>query len=386
MYFIEIVMCFIESPKREVVWTSSSLYMVSHHLPSMKTYTLWQVASRRIFDYNPDMNWEIVGHEWAVTMLQQHIQHEKLQHAYLFTGSPGIGKRTLAIKFAQAVNCTQPAQAGQPCGTCRECRQLQAMQHPDLSLITAEQDAGSIKVDQIRELQHSLSLAPYQAQYRIALLLNFEAANANAQNALLKTLEEAPPRVILLLTAISIENLLPTIVSRCEILRLRPLPLQILEGELVKRWQIEADKARLLAHLSSGRLGEALHYAQNETLWETRRTNLEDMGILLQSNIRDRFSYAEVATNNNQGKSGLRFQFESWLSMWRDMLHLRAGSQAPLVNPDWQNELKHLSAQLDITEINEQAMALEKAIGQLETNQNPRLLTEVLLLNWPRVS
>ena len=208
------------------------------------------------------MDWQIVGHEWAVNMLQQHIQHEKLQHAYLFTGSPGIGKRTLALKFAQAVNCTQPTQTGQPCGTCRDCRQIQAMQHPDLSIVTVD-DSGSIKVDQIRELQHSLSLAPYQAKYRIALLLNFENANANAQNALLKTLEEAPARVILLLTALSVENLLPTIVSRCEILRLRPLPLQDLEHALVQQWQIELEKARLLSHLTSGRLGESLHYAQD---------------------------------------------------------------------------------------------------------------------------
>ncbi len=335
------------------------------------------------------MEWDILGHEWAVTLLQQHIQQEKLQHAYLFTGSPGIGRRTLTLKFAQAINCTQPPQPGQPCGICRDCKQLAAMQHPDLSLVRSAEDSTNIKVDQIRDLQHTLSLAPYQAKYRIAMLLNFEDANPNAQNALLKTLEEAPPRVILFLTALSAENLLPTIASRCEILRLRPLPLQILETKLIERWQVEQHKARLLAHLSSGRLGEAVHYLQREELWEQRQMHLDEMGMLLRANIRDRFSYVEASAKPGkptQGKSDLRFQFETWLSAWRDMLHIQAGSQAPLINLDWQTKLKELSQEMDIFQVNDQAAALENALQQLETNQNPRLLTEVLLLNWPRLN
>jgi DNA polymerase-3 subunit delta' len=335
------------------------------------------------------MEWNIIGHEWAVTLLQQHIQQDKLQHAYLFTGSPGIGKRTLALKFAQAINCTQPPAPGQPCGICRDCKQFDKMQHPDLSVIQSAEDSTSIKVDQIRDLQHTLSLAPYQGRYRIAMLLNFEAANANAQNALLKTLEEAPPRVILFLTAMSAENLLPTIASRCEILRLRPLPLQVLESKLIERWQVEQKKARLLAHFSSGRLGMAMQYLQNEQRWDQRQMHLDEVGLLLRSNIRDRFSFVEASaktSNAAQGKTDLRFQFEIWLSFWRDMLHLQAGSQAPLINLDWQTELKELSQEMDILQVNEQAAALENALQQLETNQNPRLLTEVLLLNWPRLN
>jgi DNA polymerase-3 subunit delta' len=329
------------------------------------------------------MNWELTGHEWAVTMLQQHIQKDKLQHAYLFSGAPGIGKRTLALKFAQAINCTQRTIPGEPCGTCRDCKQFAAMQHPDLSLVEDDDGSGTIKVNQIRELQHSLSLAPYQARYRIALLQRFENANANAQNALLKTLEEAPPRVVLLLTCTSPESLLPTIVSRCEILRLRPLPLDVLKEELTQKWQVPEQKARQLAHLTSGRLGQALHYHQDESLLGQRKTFQEDMSILLKSNTRDRFSYAEAAS---QEKAELRFRFETWLSIWRDMLHMRVESQAPLINLDMQNELNFLCHQMEIAEINQQASAMESALNQLETNQNPRLLTEVLLMNWPNFS
>ena len=104
------------------------------------------------------------------------------------------------------------------------------MQYPDLAVIQAETEGGVLKIDQVREVNHSLSLKPYQSKYRVALFLRFQEANQNAQNALLKTLEEAPAHAILILTADNAEQLLPTIASRCEILRLRALPIEAVEG------------------------------------------------------------------------------------------------------------------------------------------------------------
>jgi len=126
------------------------------------------------------------------------------------------------------------------------------MQHPDLDILQADQSTGQLKVDQIRELQHHLALSPYEARYRIALLLNFERANPNAANALLKTLEEPPDQVILILTADSPENLLPTIVSRCEVIRLRPLSYELLASQLVRNLGVDPERAEILAHVSNG--------------------------------------------------------------------------------------------------------------------------------------
>ena len=151
-----------------------------------------------------------------------------------------------------------------------------------------------IKVDQVRALQRSLSLTPYEARYRIALLLNFQSANANAQNALLKTLEEAPRQVILLLTADAPENLLPTIASRCEILRLRPVAVEVLEEALRTRWQLEPERARLLASLSNGRAGLALRMAADPSLLEKRAGQVEEFLRLLPLNRRERFAAAEA--------------------------------------------------------------------------------------------
>jgi len=128
--------------------------------------------------------WNILGHEWAVNLLHQHIAQNSIKHAYLFTGPQGVGRRTLALRFAQAINCPNPPSPGVPCGECRTCRQIEKMEHVDLSFIEASTPGGTIKIDQIRDLQRNLSLSPYEAKYRIAILARFDEANASASNAL----------------------------------------------------------------------------------------------------------------------------------------------------------------------------------------------------------
>ena len=241
-----------------------------------------------------------LGHQWAVDLLAEHAAHGGLRHAYLFTGPSGVGRRTLALRLAQAVNCLQPPVPGQPCGTCSACTRLEKMQHPDLAMIQAEQAGGTLKVDQVRELQRSLSLAPYEAKYRVALLLRFEEAHASAANALLKTLEEPAPKVLLLLTAESVESLLPTIVSRCEVLRLRPLPVAD-AAEGLQRWGIPAAEAQLLAHLSGGRPGYARRLHEHPELLEQRQGWLNELVSLLGSSRVERFAYARAAAKAASG-------------------------------------------------------------------------------------
>ncbi len=334
------------------------------------------------------MDWDILGHEWAAELLEQHIARQEVRHAYLLTGAPGIGRRSLALRFAQALNCLNPPEPGQPCGACRMCTRIAAMQQADLTVVQAldedgnPKEGGNLKIDQIRDIQHSLALAPYEARYRVALVLRFQEANANAQNAFLKTLEEPPEKAILLLTANSDESLLPTISSRCEVLRLRPLAVEQLETALQARWDVDVAQARLLAHLAGGRTGYALRLLRDPAELETRQSRLEDLLHLLKANRRQRFAYVEQELKDRESA---RKVFQVWLSFWRDVLLCAAGSDTPLTNVDRAQEAQDLAQRFDLPYARARLSDLERALQRLDANVNSRLLAEVLLLDWPRI-
>ena len=326
------------------------------------------------------MNWNMVGHDWAVRWLSEHIARGRSRHAYLFTGPQGIGKRTLALRFFKAKNCQAPPQPGQMCNVCPACARIEQMGHPDLDLLQAEQEGGTLRVDQIRALQRNLSLTPYEARFRMALLLRFEEANPSAANALLKTLEEPSPQVVLVLTAESAERLLPTIVSRCEVLRLGPVPLQIVCENLQSRWGLSAKEATLLAHLSGGRVGYALELYQDSEKLEQRQSWLDELSRLLTSGRVARFAYVETLVKD---KETARQVFQLWLSYWRDIMLRASGALAPLINLDRADEIERISSKIDLQTAYRTVNALQRTIAHLEGNVNPRLAAEVLVLDLP---
>ncbi len=326
-------------------------------------------------------NWNMLGHDWAVDMLHQHAVRGDVRHAYLFCGPPGLGRRTLALRLAQALNCPKPIAAGVPCGICRDCKQIEEMRHPDMNVIQAETEGGTLKVDQVRAVQHSLSLKPYQSKYRVALFLRFQEANDNAANALLKTLEEAPAHAILLLTADTPEQLLPTIVSRCEILRLRALPVSAIESDLLERG-VDEERARLLSHISGGRPGYARKLIDDFTILEKREERLNDMQTLLPASRVEKFSYADKLSKD---KDGMRQTILVWLSYWRDVMLRVAQAETPLINIDRNMEIEFLAGRLDLSTARRVVRDLESALEKMERNVNARLIAEVLLLDWPKV-
>jgi DNA polymerase-3 subunit delta' len=328
------------------------------------------------------MSWDLLGHAWAEKLLQKHIASGEVRHAYLFTGAPGIGRRSLALAFARAINCTQPPSPGEYCGTCRVCRQTEKMQQADLSIVTPEVEGGMIKVSQVRSLQRSLALTPYEARYRIALLLNFQAANASAQNALLKTLEEAPQQVILLLTADSVDTLLPTISSRCEILRLRPVSVQQLEKELRTRWHLSEESARLYAHIANGRTGLALQMAQSPDILEKRKTWADEFFRLLPLNRRERFAAVDALTRNRET---LRIILQVWLSLARDLLLAVNGLEGQMTNLDYRSEMAALVGSLSSGQALDMVNHIINSLENLESNANLRLLLDNLLLEFPQI-
>jgi DNA polymerase-3 subunit delta' len=333
------------------------------------------------------MDWKVHGHDWAVELLSAHASGENLRHAYLFIGPKGVGRRTLALRFAQALNCASPPAPGQFCDECRHCRQFLAMQHPDLSLLVPEEGHKDILIDQIRELQHSLALAPFSGAYRIALLLDFQRATTQAMNALLKTLEEPQDKVVLLLTADALESLLPTIVSRCEVIRLRPAPIASTGMYLQSENGLSSDEAKFLAHLSGGRVGAALRFIEEPEALTHRRDALETFFELLPAPRYERFKYAHALTKHYEtARKNVGEVLPIWLSFWRDVFVKVSRADMPLVNLDLEAQVNFLAANLDLQAARSLVTAHEKAMQYLDSYASPRLLAETLMLQWPFIT
>ncbi|MBX3001439.1 MAG: hypothetical protein KF893_23155, partial [Caldilineaceae bacterium] len=284
--------------------------------------------------------WPVVGHEWAIHLLQRSLADIRgPRHAYLFLGSPQIGKTTLAIAFARALLCTDPQQ--RPCGRCRSCFLMEKNGHPDFRFVQPTDRNGDVdrlngvlRVEQATEIIHEALLHPIEGRYKFFLIQDAHQANDSFSNKLLKTLEEPPAHVVLCLTAHDRSGLLPTIISRCQVLDLRPIDSHRIEHALVERWQAPAEEAALWARLSAGRLGWAVHQIQAREQGEERRQRLQELRQLAQSNRIERLLFAQkLATNRN---NELLFPLLAlWVGWWRDILLVQSGCASSCNNIDY---------------------------------------------------
>lgn len=328
---------------------------------------------------------DIIGHDWAVDFLRSAIQYDRIGQSYLITGPSQVGKSTLARVFAQALNCTAVDLKDRPCGKCRSCNLIFAGRHPDVQIVTGDVSGRGIttlKIDQIRELNHQLNLTAAEARYKVAILKKFESANPSAANAFLKTLEEPPSNVVLILTAADSDTLLPTITSRCRVIDLRPVKHSLVEGELKERWGVEPEQARLLARLSDGRLGWAVETAQNMVVLDVRDEQLSRLYIALAGSRVDRFILADELSGKPEILPEL---LRTWLSWWRDCTLLGVGNRenGTLTNYDQKSQMLELLKLRPVAEVVTSLRQTELAIWQLEHNANSRLVMENLLLKYP---
>ena len=333
------------------------------------------------------MSWNVWGHEWAEALLKKHIAGGLTRHAYLFTGAPGIGRRTLAMAFVKALYCQNPPEPGEFCGSCRNCKQLDKQQHTDLFIGQAAGPGEILKIDTIREIQHSLNMQPYAAPWRTALFLRFEEANINAHNALLKTLEEPAPLSKLLLTASNENALLPTISSRCEVIRLRPMALPELAKKLEAARMMLPQDALRLAHLSAGRAGYALRLADDPDEVDRIISIASDGNELLGQGTVQRFAYA-AAFKDVKKRPVLRETLQIWQSLFRDLLLISAsgeGTELPISFVDLRENMESLSAKGSPEVFRKMLSEINRMILYLNANTNLQLLAENLLLNFPNL-
>jgi DNA polymerase III subunit delta' len=317
--------------------------------------------------------WQIIGHEWATELLQRAVSTQHIAHAYLFSGPSHTGKTHLALELAAALNCIGDAP---PCGLCEACSRTRQGTHPDVMLI--EPEGGKIRIDQMRALQHDLALSPYKGRWRICIITDFQYATVEAANALLKTLEEPPARVVLILTAMDASSLLPTIVSRCQVLPLRAVPIQQIERALVERWHEREDVARLLARLSAGHIGWAIHATETPAVLADRRQQIEKLLALSRQGRAGKIHAAEQLGRRDDLPDQLRL----WQTWWRDVMLAAAGCEDMVVNLDHLEGVRAQAHQITLARAEAAVRSVESALQQIEQNVNPRLALEVLFLSW----
>ncbi len=319
------------------------------------------------------MRWDdIAGHGDKLTMLRNMLASGRMPHALLFAGPSGIGKMLVARTLAAALLCG--AGRDEPCGACSSCRLIAQGAHPDF--VELASDGTSLKIDQIRALQHEAALAPYHGSGRVFLIEEAERLTAQAANSLLKILEEPPEGTVFILTSASQHAMLPTIVSRCRVFSFRPLAPEVL-ARLLQAGGAPETAAAVAARISGGRVGEALALLADGGLVRRNEalalvTALPGGGASLvweQGTALDKFAPAEMATF-------LRYLTQ----ILRDLLVIVSGREDLVLNRDVLAELRGAAPAWDAARLDEALQAVREAGRALEGNANTRLTCEAMLV------
>jgi len=296
---------------------------------------------------------------------------------------------TLALNLAQALNCQS---VERPCAECASCQKIASANHADvqvIGLIQNDNSAGTklrteIGIDQIRQLQHSASLPPFEGSYKVYIIEGAEFLSIEAANCLLKTLEEPVDRVVFMLLTTNVGLFPATVTSRCQQLELTPLAAAQAEAVLNSHWGIEPARAGLLARLSHGCLGWALSAASDDSLLQQRGEEMDRLLGIISADYEERFTFvARLATHFSQNRAPVYDMLNLWLDYWRDLLLVKTGCHDIITNVDRLSTLVEMARGYTLSQIKDFIESIRLAGENLRQNANPQLALEVLMLDMP---
>lgn len=325
---------------------------------------------------------QTVGHDQPWKRLADAVALGHVHHAYLLAGPESIGKTTIALDFARLLLCEQPAGAPlEPCGACSACRRIEHGNHPDVTLVALEDGKRTLGVDALREnVVRVANLAPTAGAWRVFVVPEVEHMTNNTVNALLKTLEEPPPGVVILLTTSEPATLLPTLLSRCQLVSLQPLPPRILQDALETRWHASQSDARELAALANGRLGWAVRALEHPELHEKRAALKSRLTELPYATRDERLRMAaELAPDAETARGNVHL----WTLWWRDVTLAAHGGRHLVATDEAEVEAIRQGQTLGAERAEAFLRKLLEGQAALEQNANPRLTLDVLLLDLP---
>jgi DNA polymerase-3 subunit delta' len=341
--------------------------------------------------------WPVCGHERILALLSHEMASGSVRHAYLFSGPRHSGKSTIAKAFARAIVCAKNADGQPPCEDCDDCKRVDKGIHPDVQVFSldsqrvgvqerGESSTDRLSVESAREISAAAAYMPFTARRRVIIVEDAETLTATAQEALLKTIEEPPPHLVLMLLAESADLLKATILSRCEQLNLLPVPTQTIATCLVDRG-VDQDVAVKLSKQATGLPGLAMEMALDPTMLESRHTAFARAGEWIAATPFERVCRS-FALANDFGKSrqAVFDELETLGELWRSVMMHSAGVETPATERvsamDVLEPLKHI-------ELVESLRALESVMtcmSDLESNVRPRLALEAMVMQWPSTS
>ena len=327
---------------------------------------------------------DILAQDHITDHFRKTIASNHLSHAYIFTGQDGVGKTLLAKEFSKAIFCSE--KEDDSCNLCHNCVRIENNHHPDIHWIEIEEKAKFLKIDNIRDLQHSVKLSPVESNYKIFIIKEADRMNEEASNCLLKTLEEPPTSTIIILIANSLTPVKETIRSRCQIIRFHPIPAHIIEDQLVKRFNTDTGKVRWISRFCSGSLGSAFELLEDN--FYEKNTDIIDRisvsgidNLLLAEEFID--TYLSSSDTLEEKRQSLKRILNCILQFYRDLLVVKvrniygAGKKGPpLFNTDREDTLQRCADYLTQKHTTDIINDILESIKFIDYNLNINLLVE----------
>ncbi|GAB6138927.1 DNA polymerase III subunit delta' [Halanaerobaculum tunisiense] len=321
---------------------------------------------------------QVVGQELAVSILQNSLQQDRLSHAYLFSGVTGVGKNRVAVAFAKAINCKEQKQDA--CGECISCRKVDSGNHPDIKEL--HPDGKSIKIAQIRSFQQEIVYKPYESKKKVYIIHQAEQMTAEAASSLLKTLEEPPEHGIIILLTNNVDHLLPTVISRCQLVRFNRVANRLVANKLEQDYQLPEQKRELVTSLAAGRMKKAINLVEDEAGLAKRE---EIMELVTSLTDIDRLEIFKLVEKMLTYQDSIAEVLNSILTWYRDILLCKLEETAKVINVDYLPQLQAEAIELTLDQVEEIIELVETTKNKIrQANVNLQLSLEVLLLKLRR--
>lgn len=333
--------------------------------------------------------WNFVGNEHLVSLLAKSVTKGQISHSYLFSGPANVGKETLAIKFAQFLQCKDVSIEG-PCGVCLSCWKILQENHPDVRIIEVNPEQNisgnkfSVGIEDIIDIQRTFILKPLEGMYRIFIFREASFLTDDAFGALLKWIEEPPPNVVFILITDNYSAILPTITSRCQIIAFTHVSQEKIEATLAQSSYGDQQQRVELSKLSRGSVGWAINASKNPEIIDDYKHRIHIASTLFENDLESRLEYAEdIDRTLRNDKEGAIKNLGVLMSWWRDLMVTKNGLPGSVLNTFALDILLRHSAMMSNFQILTFIHKIEETIELLKNNVNSRLVLDSLMLSVP---